>query len=117
YKEKGVNPFSGVLVLIIQLPIIWALYQMFLHAGFPEVNSTILYPFISSPENINVVFLNQLNITEKSSALAFLAAVSTFIQLKIATSYQRLPAADSMSFSDTLARSMQMQMKYVFPVI
>src|SRR3954463_14095032 len=25
YKDKGVNPFSGILVLIIQLPIIFAL--------------------------------------------------------------------------------------------
>src|SRR3990167_1487616 len=41
YKEKGVNPFSGILVIIIQIPIIFALYQIFIH--FPEVNSTILY--------------------------------------------------------------------------
>src|SRR3990167_5411113 len=34
YKEKGVNPFSGILVIIIQLPIILVLYQIFLH--FPE---------------------------------------------------------------------------------
>ena len=38
YKEKGVNPFSGILVIIIQIPIILALYQIFLH--FPAK----LYP-------------------------------------------------------------------------
>ena len=31
YREKGVNPFSGILVIIIQIPIIFALYQIFLN--------------------------------------------------------------------------------------
>lgn len=29
YKEKGVSPFSGCLLLIVQLPIIYALFYMF----------------------------------------------------------------------------------------
>jgi YidC/Oxa1 family membrane protein insertase len=117
YREKGVNPFSGVLVLIIQLPIIWALYQIFLHAGFPAVNADILYSFIHIPEGINVVFLGLINITEKSVVLALLAAISTYFQLKIAASYQTLPPKDSTSFGDNLARSMQTQMKYFFPIL
>lgn len=117
YKEKGVNPFSGVLVLIIQLPIIWALYQIFLHAGFPSVNTEILYSFIHAPATINVVFFGLINIMNKSAVLAALAALSTFFQLKIATSYQPAPKEGSNSFSDNLARSMQVQMKYFFPIL
>jgi len=117
YKEKGVNPFSGVLVLIIQLPIIWALYKIFLLAGFPNVNAEILYSFIKAPENINVIFLGLIDIMNKSAVLAGLAALSTFFQLKIATSYLAKPKEGSNSFGDNLARSMQVQMKYFFPVI
>lgn len=117
YKEKGVNPFSGVLVLIIQLPIIWALYRIFLHAGFPAVNTAILYSFIHAPATINVVFLGLINIMNKSVVLAALAAISTFFQLKIATSYQPVPKEGSNSFGDNLARSMQVQMKYFFPIL
>lgn len=117
YKEQGVNPFSGVFVLIIQLPIIWALYKIFLNAGFPAVNTEILYSFIQAPDTINVVFLGLINIMNKSAVLAALAAISTFFQLKIATSYQTLPKEGSKSFGDNLARSMQVQMKYFFPVI
>jgi YidC/Oxa1 family membrane protein insertase len=32
YKEEGVNPMAGCLPLLIQLPLLWALYRLFLHA-------------------------------------------------------------------------------------
>jgi YidC/Oxa1 family membrane protein insertase len=118
YREKGVNPFSGVLVLIIQLPIIFALYGIFLHAGFPNVDTAILYSFVHSPEHINTVFLGLINLTDKSVILALLAAASTFFQLRLATSYQKLPSKDgTKSLGDDLARSMQTQMKYFFPIL
>jgi YidC/Oxa1 family membrane protein insertase len=32
YKQEGVNPMAGCLPLLIQLPLLWALYQLFLKA-------------------------------------------------------------------------------------
>ncbi len=32
YKEESVNPMAGCLPVLVQLPILWALYQLFLHA-------------------------------------------------------------------------------------
>ena len=118
YKEKGVNPFSGVLVLLIQLPIIFALYRIFLHAGFPNVDTSLLYSFVHSPTHINTMFLGLIDITKKSIPLAFLAALSTFFQLKLATKNASAPSGEGeKGFGDNLAQSMQTQMKYVFPVI
>ncbi|MEX2014267.1 MAG: YidC/Oxa1 family membrane protein insertase [Parcubacteria group bacterium] len=113
YREKGVNPFSGILVIIIQIPIILALYQIFLH--FPEVNLAILYPFVAAPEEISTTFLGFLDLTAKSLFLAFLAALSTYFQFKISMKGQTPPTGNS--FGDNLTRSMQTQMKYFFPVI
>lgn len=113
YKEKGVNPFSGMLVIIIQIPIILALYQIFLH--FPEINTSVLYSFITAPENINTKFLGLVEITQKNIIIAFLAALSTFFQFRISMKNQAVPQGTS--FGDNLARSMQAQMKYVFPII
>ncbi len=115
YREKGVNPFSGVFVLLIQLPILIALYQIFIHAGFPTVDVNSLYSFIKAPEIINTTFLGTIDITKKSVILAFLAAVTTFIQIYIASKTQPIPKGNS--FGDNLARSMQMQMKYFFPIL
>jgi len=113
YREKGVNPFSGILVIIIQIPIIFALYQIFLH--FPEVKAEIVYSFLSAPESINTLFLGLLDVSGKSVPIAVLAAVSTFFQLQISSRYQKAPQGDS--FGENLARSMQAQMKYVFPLM
>jgi YidC/Oxa1 family membrane protein insertase len=113
YKEKGVNPFSGILVIIIQIPIIFALYQIFLH--FPEVKSSILYSFVSVPVGINTTFLGFLDVTAKSIPLALLAALSTFFQFQVSAKGQTQPKGNS--FGDNLTRSMQTQMKYFFPII
>ena len=64
YREKKVNPFSGILVIIIQIPIILALYQIFLH--FPAVDKGILSSFVVAPEYINTTFLGLINIDGKS---------------------------------------------------
>src|SRR3990167_2057697 len=113
YRERGVNPFSGILVVIIQIPIIFALYQIFLY--FPEVKSSLLYSFVTAPGHINTTFLGFLDITAKSIPLALLAAISTYFQFQISTKGQVRPKGNS--FGDNLTRSMQTQMKYFFPII
>ena len=113
YREKGVNPFSGILVIIIQIPIIFAMYQIFLY--FPEVKSSLLYSFVSVPDHVNTTFLGLLDITAKSIPLALLAAISTYFQFQISTKGQVKPKGNS--FGDNLTRSMQTQMKYFFPII
>ncbi len=115
YKEKGVNPFSGILVVLIQLPIIIALYQIFLHAGFPVIDPSILYSFVSVPEYINTTFLGFIDISKQSALLALLAAATSFLQFQVSLKKQPVPKGDS--FTDNLTRSMQTQMKYFFPII
>lgn len=115
YKERGVNPFSGILVLLIQLPVIFALYHIFVSTGFPQINYDLLYPFISAPESVSAFFLG-INLVEKSVILALLAAVTTYYQIKLATPPAQ-PSGATPSFGDDLARNMQKQMKYFFPVI
>lgn len=113
YKDKKVNPFSGIFVIIIQIPIIFALYQIFLH--FPEVKSELLYSFVSAPGEINTTFLGLMDITGKSLILAFLAGLSTYFQFRISMKNHTPPKGDT--FGSNLARNMQTQMKYFFPVI
>lgn len=113
YREKGVNPFSGIFVIIIQIPLIIALYQIFLH--FSEVRTDLLYSFVSAPEQVNTIFLGLLDLSGKSVLVASLAALSTYFQLHIASHGQTVPKGNSLG--DNLTRSMQSQMKYVFPFV
>ncbi len=67
------------------------------------------------PENINTTFLGLIDITLRSIPLALLAAITTYIQFVVSTRGQVAPKGNS--FGDNLTRSMQTQMKYIFPVI
>ncbi|MFA6536419.1 MAG: YidC/Oxa1 family membrane protein insertase [Candidatus Paceibacterota bacterium] len=115
YKEKKLNPLAGIFLVIIQIPIILALYWVFLNGGLPQVNAGLLYNFVPVPDLISMNFFGLLDISQKSIFVALLAGVSQFFQMRYA-----LPAtpakSDKPSFKDDLARSMSMQMKYVMPV-
>ncbi|MEX0934758.1 MAG: YidC/Oxa1 family membrane protein insertase [Candidatus Paceibacterota bacterium] len=115
YKEKGVKPFSGFLVLLLQIPIILGLYWVILKGGFPIVDESILYSFIPTPENINMVFLGLVTVSSGSIILALLTGVSQFFQMQLA-----LPKDDDDKDDDSLKagmmRSMKTQMRYIFPL-
>src|ERR1700733_11944916 len=73
YKEKGIHPFSSILLLFIQLPIIYALYGVFIRSGLPVINYTLLYHFISPP-TIKIYFLGLVDVTKPSILLSLGAA-------------------------------------------
>lgn len=118
YKNKGINPFSGIFLIFIQIPIVYALYIIFLKGGFSNVDVANLYSFISPPSpDINMSFLWLAeDISQKSYILAFLAAASQYFQ--IAYSIPSIKQKEGpKTFKDDLARSMSLQMKYIFPVM
>lgn len=115
YKKHKTNPFSGCLLVLIQIPIIFALYFVFLKGI--KFDGGALYSFVHAPENINMNFLGILDIGQKSLALAIIAGISQFLQAY----FMPKPAAPSGgktgSFQETFAKSMGMQMKYIFPFL
>lgn len=119
YKEKNINPFAGFLVLLIQLPIIIALYQIFLKSGLPSINLELLYSFVSAPLSIQMNFLGLIDIAGKSVVLAVLAGVSTYIQIAYATPVPRKDGdiKNKPSMQEDVMKMMQTQMKYVFPIL
>lgn len=118
YKEKGINPFASFFLLLIQLPIIFALYFVFLRSGLPVVNESLLYPFINAPGAINMTFLGLIDTGGKSVILALLAGISSYFQMRLSSpSSPKKPADGKSSFKDDLASTMNSQMKYVFPLM
>ncbi len=118
YKENDLNPFSGFVLILVQLPIIIALYWVFLKSGLPVVDTDLLYSFIPIPNTIDMHLLGVIDIAGKSYLLAFLASVTGFFQIRY--SMPNIPAKSKdgkSSFKDDLARSMSIQMKYVFPIV
>ena len=120
YKEKGVNPFSGIFLMFIQLPVLIALYQIFLRGGLPNIDMNSIYSFIKIPDFINMNLFG-IDISNKSILFAFFAAAAQFLQVQITLPKvsKNKVSNDSKtpSFSDELAKSMNVQMKYVMPLV
>lgn len=116
YKEYGINPFSGCLLVVIQLPIIFALYYVFFK-GLPHLNAEHLYSFVHLPSEISTMFLG-IDLINKSIIFAFFAACSQYFQIRLSIPAMA-PAEKGTkpSFKDDFARSFNMQMRYMLPVI
>ncbi|MCF7845184.1 MAG: YidC/Oxa1 family membrane protein insertase [Candidatus Pacebacteria bacterium] len=110
YKEKKINPFSGIFVLLIQLPILISLFQIF-RKGVGEEEMSQLYSFVSNPGVIDTTFLNIIDISSPNTFLAILAAGGQYYQMKISTQ----TVEDKGKKSDT-AKMIQKQMLYFLPV-
>lgn len=116
YKSKKVSPFSSVFVLLIQLPIVFGLYSIFIKSGLPVVNTSLLYSFVHVP-NINMHFLGLIDIGMKSIFLAVLAGVAQFFQLHFSLAAAGPSSAGSGNAQADMAQSMTKNMKYFFPII
>ena len=118
YKERGVNPLSGVFLILTQLPILFALFQIF-NSGLPIINIHDLYSFISTPQSVSMEFLGLFDISKNNNlALAILVALSQYLQahyMSVGRDLKSVPHKEG-SFQDDFARSMNMQMKYVMPL-
>ena len=113
YKKNNTNPFSGCLVQIPIIIVFISLYYVF-YKGI-NFDGGVLYSFIHIPENINLFFFG-IDISKKSLILAILAGVSQYFQ---AHYMPKPPAtvAEAGSFQETFSKSMNMQMKYIFPFL
>ena len=110
YKDHGINPVAGCIPLLIQLPFLIALYQVFM-AGLSPASFIDLYPFIHAPESINPLFLGFINITAKNHYLALLAGLLQFIQAKQSIQYMQSAGGGSSQM-----KAMNTQMMYFMPI-
>lgn len=119
YKKYEINPFSVILLVLIQLPVLWALYRVFLQGGLPQIHTELLYPFVKVPGEISMSLFGFFDITKKSLFFAVFAGVTQFIQAKFATSTKITvdPDKNNKSFKNDFAKSMNTQVVYVFPII
>lgn len=116
YRDNNVNPFSSFLVLFIQLPVILGLYFVFLKGGLPNVDMDLLYSFVPKPQEISMFFLGLVDMASKNIPLAILAGVTQHFQARYALPPTE-PRKENASFQEDFARSLQVQMKYVLPVV
>jgi len=111
YKEKGINPLSGCLPLLIQLPVILILYRVFV-AGLGSSRLDLLYSFTPHVDQISNIFLGIDLAKPDRIILPALAAILQFIQTR---HYNQLNPTQTAGSDPTAAMTKQMQ--YIFPLM
>lgn len=124
YKKYGTNPFSGCLVVLLQMPVIFALYYVF-YKGL-KVDESLIYSFIQIPTTLSTNFLGVFELGEKSLFLGVLTGLSQFIQGYLSSPVKNkqveiIKDTDSIKdkktdFQEQLSDSMQMNVRYILPV-
>lgn len=112
YRKEKINPFSGLFLALIQLPILIALYTVF-WKGLNPAELTNLYSFVSNPGQINAIFLGIVDLSKANLVIAILAGIFQFFQTKMLT-----PKSNpGQGKSSDISQMMQKQMVYFFPFL
>lgn len=114
YRKSGVNPASGCLPLLVQLPILLALYRVFLSGLGPETFHH-LYPFVAAPAQLAQIFFS-IDLSQPSLYLGAFAGVAQFMQMRFFSPAPSLPTGGDTG-SEQMMASMQKNMMYIFPVM
>lgn len=127
YKENNVNPFSSCLPLIIQLPILIALYNAFLHGLQIDPTTHLLtgdqlqhlYGWLSttySSQPIDTTMFNLIDLGAKHNiVLAALSGVAAFYQTKTMQA-KRVNVKTEGSKDEDTAALLNKQMMYLLPI-
>lgn len=115
YKNNKVNPFSSCLPLLIQLPILIALY-MVLNTGLTSSDlSRGLYSFVLNPGPINPISFWFLNMAKPNIILALLAGLAQYWQAKMM--FRSQPPKVAGAKDESMTAMMNKQMLYMMPVM
>lgn len=112
YRKEKINPFGGLFLTLIQLPILIALYNVF-WKGFKTDSFGILYGFVANPGQINASFLGFADLSQPNIFFAVVAGIIQFFQTKMLLPTQ---SADRNGEKD-ISSLMQKQMVYFFPIL
>lgn len=116
YKREKINPFSGLFLALIQIPILIALYQVFWNGLKVGELTKVLYSFVLNPGQINPMFLQLIDLSKPNMWLAVLAGIVQYIQTKMLLPQMAAPTTGKDKVPD-FSQVMQKQMVYIFPVM
>jgi len=117
YRENKVSPFSSLLPLLIQFPILIAVYRVF-RVGLSGTSLT-LYSFIHNPGPLNPISLGIFNLAKPNLILAIITAIIQYWQTKMLS--QKQPAEKFIEKNgakdENMLAIMNKQMTFMMPLM
>jgi YidC/Oxa1 family membrane protein insertase len=117
YKKYDVKPLASFLTMFIQIPILIALYFVFINEALPNVDTSLLYSFVQIPAVISTFFLGIFAITKSSLVLAVFAGITQFAQASVMIVVPPKKEASGGTMQEEFGRAMALQARYVLPFI
>ncbi len=114
YRKYGVSPFASFATLLIQLPVLLALYWVFRGEALPSIDVASIYSFVAIPVHISTQFLGTFQVVGKSITLAVVAGITQYLQAYFAIP---TPPKGSGGMSEDFGRAMAMQARFVIPFV
>lgn len=115
YSDNKINPLAGFLPLLIQIPIIIALWRVFLNSINLDLNS--LYSFIPAPDKIQPIFLGLIDLSHRSVVLAILAGGLQYFQTKMILPSSAKASGGKPAGASDFGQIMTKQMLYFGPIL
>lgn len=112
YKAHNISPASSCLPLLIQMPFLIAVYQVFRN-GFKEESLSWLYSFVSNPHTINPLAFGLIDFSQRSVVLAILAGLAQYWSSKMLIT-KRQPNVSGAK-DEGMTAMMNKQMLYLMP--
>jgi len=114
YQKEKVSPFSSCLPLLVQLPFLFALYQVF-RSGLASGSLELLYPFVHNPGHLADTFFVAWHLSSPSWVLGVLTAAAQYWQSKMLVTSKQSAVAGAKDEGMTAA--MNKQMLYLLPAM
>ncbi len=114
YRREKINPAASCLPLLIQFPILIAVYGVF-RVGLTSNNFDLLYSFVQNPGTINSLFLGLIDLAKPNTVLAILAGVGQFVQSRMVLNLNKKKGDPAPKSGNNIADAMSKQMVYVMP--
>ena len=104
--------------MLVQMPVLIALYWIFAMGGLPTVDAGILYSFVPQPDTLNMFFLGIVDMGAKHNIpLALLTVVTQLAYSRLSMGPRVGKTAIEESLSSDMARSFDLQVRYILPVV
>lgn len=118
FKKHRVNPFGNCFLILLQLPIMIAVYRVFLMGFASETLMNNLYSFIKMPENFSPLFLGIVNLNKANIFIAIISAVLQFISTKMVMPQTRPSKQTDIleSPAQKMTEVLQKQMLFIGPI-
>jgi len=115
YKAEKVNPLSSCLPLLIQLPFLIAVFQVF-RTGLNSSSLNLLYPFVQNPGQLNAISFGIIDLSKSNIILAVLTGLAQFWQTKMLIT-KRPPKGLPGAKDEDMMAMMNKQMLYFMPIL